>query len=62
MEISEKEVKRIISNYFKQRYDMRVDLEDMTWQYNERTGGVEGLMLGEELGGDIIGEDDSDSD
>jgi hypothetical protein len=54
--ITVKEVKRIVSLHFKEKYKMEVDPDDMKWKYDEQV--IDGL----EIGGDIVGENGSDSD
>lgn len=61
MEVTEREVKRIVSLHFKNRYKMDVAPKEMQFTYEFHHGEICGVR-GLELGGDIIGEDDPNSD
>ncbi len=56
MFITEREVKRIVSLHCKNRYKMDTNPDAMKWKYDERV--IDGL----EIGGDVVGENSSDSD
>ena len=57
MLLTEKEVRRIVSIHFKEKYNVNVRPEDTAWKY-DGVYKVEYLVLG----GDIIGENNQDSD
>jgi len=61
MLITEREVKRIVSNYCREKYEMHVQPQDMEWEYYGDDMEERGNVFGLEIGGDIVGEDDSDS-
>ncbi|MBW2646256.1 MAG: hypothetical protein JRE23_08780 [Deltaproteobacteria bacterium] len=67
MFITGKEAKRLISNYFRDRYKMIIPPEGMNWKY-ERIGGydnefmVSGLELGIDVFNDLPGGGDYEKD
>lgn len=52
MIITEREVKRIVSNYFRDKYKMNIDPKDMSWYYEDGE-----IIDGLDIGG-IVDEED----
>ncbi len=52
MVITEKEVRRIVSLHFKNRYNIDARPDGLTWQYDYRDGDVSNLVIAIDVVGD----------